>query len=203
MKILAVGRNYKKHTQELGNQLPTEPIIFLMPETTLVRNNKPFFYPSFSKDIHYEVELVLRISKLGKSISEKFAHRYYNEIGIGIDFTARDIQTKLQKDGLPWEISKSFDGASPLGQFVPKDRFENILDINFSLEKNDEVVQKGNTKDMIFSFDSIISYVSKFFTLKIGDLIFTGTPAGVGSIAIGDTLIAKIEGEELLKTAIK
>lgn len=203
MKILAVGRNYKEHAKELNNPLPTNPIVFLMPETAINKNSKIFFYPSFSKDIHYEVELVLKINRLGKNISEKFANRYYNEIGIGIDFTARDLQEKLQKEGLPWEISKSFDGALPLGRFISKDNIVDMKNINFSLEKNGKVVQEGNTKDMIFSFDSIISYVSKFFTLKIGDLIFTGTPAGVGPITIGDSLTAKIEEQELLNVLIR
>lgn len=203
MKILAIGRNYAEHAKELNNPIPTEPVIFLMPETALVRNNKPFFYPDFSNDIHYEVELVIKINKLGKNIAEKFAHRYYDEIGIGIDFTARDVQANLKKKGLPWEKSKAFDGAAPLGEFVSKNEFKDVTDINFSLEKNGEIVQNGNTKNMIFSFDAIIAHVSKFFTLKIGDLIFTGTPAGVGPVIIGDILNAKIENQELLKVSVK
>ena len=203
MKILAIGRNYADHAKELNNPVPTEPVVFLMPETALIRNNKPFFYPDFSNDIHYEVELVIKINKLGKNIDEKFAHRYYDEIGIGIDFTARDIQSKLKSKGLPWEIAKSFDGAAPLGDFMTIENFGSVDNINFSLSKNDEVVQQGNSKDMIFSFDSIIAHVSKYFTLKIGDLIYTGTPVGVGPVKIGDTLIAKIEDKELLKVWIK
>lgn len=203
MKILAIGRNYADHAKELNNPVPSEPVIFLMPETALIRNNKPFFYPDFSNDIHYEVELVLKINKLGKNIAEKFAHRYYDEIGIGIDFTARDVQADLKKRGLPWEKAKSFDGAAPLGEFISKNEIDDVTNINFSLNKNDETVQQGNSKDMISSFDAIIAYVSKYFTLKIGDLIFTGTPAGVGPVKIGDTLLAKIEDKELLKVWVK
>lgn len=203
MKIIAVGRNYIDHAKELNNPVPTEPVIFLMPETALIRKNQAFFYPDFSNDVHYEVELVIKINKLGKNIAKKFAHRYYEEIGIGIDFTARDLQTKLKAKGLPWEKSKSFDGAAPLGEFVALSRFDNINNINFSLEKNGEVVQVGNSKDMIFSVDTIIAYISQFFTLKIGDLIYTGTPVGVGPVVIGDKLVAKIEEEELLSTWVK
>ncbi len=203
MKIIAIGRNYIDHAKELNNPVPDEPVIFLMPETALIRNNKPFFYPDFSKDIHYEVELVLKIDKLGKNIAEKFAHRYYNEIGIGIDFTARDMQTSLKEKGLPWEKAKAFDGAAPLGAFVSKEEFDSVKNINFSLEKNGKVVQQGNSKDMLFSFDSIIAHISKYFTLKIGDLIYTGTPAGVGPVKIDDNLLAKIEGKELLMVDIR
>lgn len=203
MKIIAIGRNYIEHAKELNNPVPAEPVIFLMPETALIRNNKPFFYPDFSTDVHYEVELVIKIDKLGKNIAEKFAHRYYNEIGIGIDFTARDLQAILKNKGLPWEKAKAFDGAAPLGNFISKQELSNISNISFSLEKNGETVQQGNSKDMIFSFDSIIESVSKYFTLKIGDLIYTGTPAGVGPVNIGDNLVAKIEGKELLKVQIR
>ncbi|MDA3892224.1 MAG: fumarylacetoacetate hydrolase family protein [Salinivirgaceae bacterium] len=203
MKIIAIGRNYAEHAKELNNPVPIEPVIFLMPETALIRSNKPFFYPDFSNDIHYEVELVVKINKLGKNISEKFAHRYYNEIGIGIDFTARDIQAKLKEKGLPWEKAKAFDGAAPLGKFISKTELPEVNNISFSLEKNGELVQKGNSKDMIHSIDAIIAHVSQYFTLKIGDLIFTGTPAGVGPVKIGDALYAKIEGKELLKVQVK
>lgn len=203
MKILAVGRNYVNHAKELNNKVPTEPVLFLMPETSLLRNNNPFYYPEFSKNIHYEVELVVKINKLGKHISEKFAYRYYNEIGIGIDFTARDLQSKLKNKGLPWEISKAFDSSAPLGKFVEKEKFEDVKNINFSLEKNGEIVQQGNSKNMIFSIDKIIAYASQFFTLKIGDLIYTGTPEGVGTIEQGDSLVAKIENKELLNVQIK
>ncbi|MBI9068127.1 MAG: fumarylacetoacetate hydrolase family protein [Salinivirgaceae bacterium] len=203
MKILAIGRNYIDHAKELNNPVPSEPVVFLMPETSILRKGQAFFYPEFSMDVHFEVELVLKINRLGKNISERFAHRYYEEIGIGIDFTARDLQSELKKKGLPWEKAKSFDGATPLGEFVPKTAFQDIKNINFSLDKNGKQVQFGNSKDMIFSFDAIISHVSKYFTLKIGDLIYTGTPAGVGPIQIGDELVGKIEGKELLKVQVK
>ena len=203
MKILAVGMNYRKHAAELGTAVPTEPVIFMMPETALITRNLPFFYPDFSNEIHHEVELVLKINRLGKNIPEKFANRYYNEIGIGIDFTARDLQRKAAAAGLPWTISKGFDGAAPVGNFVSKAELGDLNNIGFSLERNGEVVQQGNSADMIFSFDAIIAYASKFFTLKIGDLIFTGTPVGVGPIQIGDNLVAKIGDRELLNVKVK
>jgi len=203
MKIIAIGRNYIDHAKELNNPVPDEPVIFMMPETALLKKNMPFYYPDFSNDIHYEVELVIKINRLGKNIAEKFAHRYYDEIGIGIDFTARDLQAKLKQKGLPWEKAKAFDGAAPLGEFLSKTDFNNVNNINFSLIKNGESVQQGNSADMIFSFDAIIAHISKYFTLKIGDLIFTGTPAGVGAVNIGDELIAKIENKELLKVQVK
>lgn len=203
MKIIAIGRNYIDHAKELNNPVPAEPVFFLMPETALIRKNQPFYYPDFSKDIHYEVELVVKINRLGKNISEKFANRYYDEIGIGIDFTARDVQSELKKKGLPWEKAKAFDGAAPLGTFINKGELGEVNNINFSLEKNGEMVQQGNSKDMIFSIDAIIAHISKFFTLKIGDLIFTGTPAGVGPVQIGDVLTAKIQNKDLLNVEIK
>jgi 2-keto-4-pentenoate hydratase/2-oxohepta-3-ene-1,7-dioic acid hydratase in catechol pathway len=203
MKIIAIGRNYIDHAKELNNPVPEEPVIFMMPETALLRKNLPFYYPDFSSEIHYEVELVVKINRLGKNIAEKFAHRYYNEIGIGIDFTARDLQTKLKQKGLPWEKAKAFDGAAPLGEFIHKSNFQDVNNIKFLLEKNGEIVQQGNSVDMIFSFDAIIAHISKYFTLKIGDLIFTGTPAGVGKVKTGDRLTAKIENKELLKVEIK
>jgi 2-keto-4-pentenoate hydratase/2-oxohepta-3-ene-1,7-dioic acid hydratase in catechol pathway len=203
MKIIAIGRNYLEHAKELNNPVPEEPIIFLMPETALLQKNQPFFYPDFSTDIHYEVELVVKINKLGKNIAEKFANRYYHEIGIGIDFTARDLQAKLKSKGLPWEKAKGFDGAAPLGKFLKKTELPAIDNISFSLEKNGEMVQQGNSKDMINPIDAIIAHVSQYFTLKIGDLVFTGTPAGVGPVQIGDELIAKIEGIELLKVQVR
>jgi acylpyruvate hydrolase len=203
MKILAVARNYHEHAHELNNPVPVEPIIFMMPETALILKNQPFFYPDFSSDIHHEVELVLKIDRLGKNISERFAHRYYSEIGIGIDFTARDLQQNLKQKGLPWEISKGFDGAAPLGTFINKDELGDLQQIDFSLEINGQLVQKGNTRDMIFSFDALIAYISRFFTLKIGDLIFTGTPAGVGPVQINDQLVAKIGERELLNFRVK
>lgn len=203
MKIIAIGRNYAEHARELNNPLPKEPIVFLMPSTSIIRRNKPFYYPDFSSDIHHEVELVLRISRAGKNVNEKFAGRYYDEIGIGIDFTARDLQRLAKEKGHPWEKAKAFDGSAPLGGFINKSEFKNLNDINFSLQINGEVVQKGNTGDMIFSFDQLVSYVSRFFSLQIGDLIYTGTPAGVGPVKIGDKLEAFIGDRSLLRFSVK
>lgn len=189
MKIICIGRNYIDHAKELNNPVPSEPVFFLKPDTALLRNNAPFFYPAFSKDVHYEVELVIKISKVGRSIGEKFASRYYSEVGLGIDFTARDIQQRCKERGLPWEMAKAFDFSAPLSSaFLPIDNFESVSSIPFSLLKNGDVVQQGNSSEMIFSVDRIISYVSQFFTLKIGDLIYTGTPAGVGPVQINDRL---------------
>lgn len=189
MKIICIGRNYIDHAKELNNPVPSEPVFFLKPDTALLRNNAPFFYPAFSKDVHYEVELVIKISKVGRSIGEKFASRYYSEVGLGIDFTARDLQQRCKERGLPWEMAKAFDFSAPLSSaFLPIDNFESVSSIPFSLLKNGEVVQQGNSSEMIFSVDRIISYVSQFFTLKIGDLIYTGTPAGVGPVQINDRL---------------
>ena len=203
MKIIAIGRNYAEHARELKNPLPAEPVVFLMPSTCIIQRNKPFFYPDFSKDIHHEVELVLKISRVGKNIDEKFAHRYYDQIGIGIDFTARDLQKIAKEKGLPWEKAKAFDGAAPLGLFLDKSTFDDPGNIPFSLRINGDLVQQGNSGDMIFSFDQLISYVSKFFSLQIGDLIFTGTPAGVGPVKIGDRLEAFIGDESLLNFSVK
>lgn len=203
MKILAVGRNYVNHAKELGNDIPSEPVIFLMPETALIQRNQPFFYPDFSNNVHHEVELVIKINRLGKNISEKFANRYYDEIGIGIDFTARDLQNAASASGLPWAISKGFDGSAPIGQFVNKSELGDLKNIDFSLEKNGQIVQQGNSGNMLFSFDAIIAYVSRFFTLKIGDLIYTGTPAGVGPVQIGDNLVARIGDRELLNFYVR
>ncbi|WP_047446240.1 fumarylacetoacetate hydrolase family protein [Alistipes sp. ZOR0009] len=189
MKIICIGRNYIDHAKELNNPVPSEPVFFLKPDTALLRNNAPFFYPAFSKDVHYEVELVIKISKVGRSIGEKFASRYYSEVGLGIDFTARDLQQRCKERGLPWEMAKAFDFSAPLSSaFLPIDNIESVSSIPFSLLKNGEVVQQGNSSEMIFSVDRIISYVSQFFTLKIGDLIYTGTPAGVGPVQINDRL---------------
>ena len=188
----------------MGGLPPKEPLFFLKPETALLRNNEPFYYPEFSKEIHYEVEIVVRISKMGKHIEKRFAHRYYEEIGIGIDLTARDIQRIHKEKGWPWEKPKSFDHSAPVGnRFLPITKFKNLQNINFRLEKNGKIVQQGNTKNMIFDIDFIISYISKFITLKTGDLIFTGTPEGVGPIDIGDNLQAYIENELLLDFEIK
>jgi acylpyruvate hydrolase len=203
MKIICIGRNYVEHAHEFNNPVPSQPVFFMKPETALIRAGLPFFYPDFSNDIHYEVELVLRICKLGKHIREKFAHTYYDAIGLGIDFTARDLQDVCKQKGLPWEIAKAFDGSAPVSLFIEKEKFSDLFDINFSLKKNDEIVQKGNSGMMIFNFDKIISYVSRFVTLKIGDMIFTGTPAGVGSVKKGDNLKAYFEQEMMLAIDIK
>lgn len=203
MKIICIGRNYIEHAKELNNPLPKEPVFFLKPDSAIVRKNHPFFYPDFSKEIHFETEIVLKICKVGRHIPKRFAHNYYKEIGIGIDFTARDLQRKCKEKGLPWEIAKAFDYSAPIGKFIKKDNFKNISDIEFSLKINGEIKQEGNTKDMIFSFDQIISYVSQFISLKMGDLIFTGTPKGVGPIEIGDHLEAFIGPDKLLDFKIK
>jgi 2-keto-4-pentenoate hydratase/2-oxohepta-3-ene-1,7-dioic acid hydratase in catechol pathway len=203
MKIICIGRNYIEHAKELNNPVPKKPVFFMKPDTALLQKHNPFFYPEFSKDIHYETELVLKISKNGRHIDERFAHKYYEEIGIGIDFTARDVQAECKKKGLPWEIAKAFDQSAPLGSFVSKNTFTHLNDINFSLHINGETRQSGNSRDMIFSFDQIISYVSQFITLKIGDLIFTGTPEGVGPAAINDHFEAFIEEEKLLDFNVK
>ena len=193
MKIFCIGRNYQSHAEEFKTPLPDEFIFFMKPDTALLRNNAPFYIPDFSNEIHHEIELVIRINRLGKSIDEKFAHRYYNEIGLGIDFTARDLQYDLMKKGLPWEKSKSFDGSAVISEFVDIKHFSNVNKLSFHLEVNGKTRQQGNSCDMIFNFDKIISELSKYFTLKTGDLIFTGTPAGVGATSIGDTLKGFIE----------
>ena len=203
MKIICIGRNYLDHVKELNSNLPTEPVFFLKPDTCIINRNQPFFYPEFSKEIHYETELVVRINKVGKHIQQKFANTYYDELTVGIDFTARDIQRQCQQKGLPWEISKGFDGAAPIGKFVKKDSFDSIQNINLKLNINNQTIQQGNTTDMIFSVDTIISYVSKFITLKMGDIIFTGTPSGVGPVKIGDRLEAFLNDQSLLKVDIK
>jgi len=203
MKIIAIGRNYIDHAKELNNPVPTEPIFFLKPDTALIRNNQPFFYPDFSNEIHYELEIVVKFDKLGKNIAQKFAHRYYSEIGIGIDFTARDLQNKCKEKGLPWEIAKSFDGAAPISKFLKLENIGDINALNFRLELNGKTVQQGNTSEMIFSVDKLTEHVSKFMTIKIGDLMFTGTPAGVGPVKIGDRLTAYIEDKKMMDFQIK
>ncbi|HIA07408.1 MAG TPA: fumarylacetoacetate hydrolase family protein [Flavobacteriales bacterium] len=203
MKIICIGRNYASHAKELNNPIPEEPVIFMKPDSSLIRNNQPFFIPDFSTDVHHEVELVVKINKLGKHIEKKFAHKYYHEIGIGIDFTARDLQSKMKEKGLPWEKAKGFDGSAPLGKFVPKSTFSDIENINFHLDINGKRVQTGNTSNMLFSIDTIVEHVSKYFTLKIGDLIYTGTPEGVGPVKAGDRLACFIEEEELLAFNIR
>lgn len=202
MKIICIGRNYAEHAKEMKSEVPTEPVFFLKPETALLKE-KDFYYPGFTKDLHHEVEIVLKISKNGKHIAEEFASQYYNEIGIGIDFTARDLQQKCKEKGLPWEKAKAFDNAAPIGDFVPKDSLGALNNISFHLNINGAQRQIGNTKDLIFSFEKIISYVSQFVTLKTGDLIFTGTPEGVSAVNMGDTLEAYIGNKKMLHLNIK
>ena len=203
MKIICIGRNYVDHAKELGNAIPKEPLFFLKPDSAILPKRNPFYIPNFSNEIHYEVELIIKICKLGKNIDKKFASTYFNEIGLGIDFTARDIQENCKEKGHPWEKAKAFDQSAVISsKFYNKNELDE-QNINFSLTKNGEIVQQGNSAQMLFDFDSIIAHVSKFMTLKIGDLIFTGTPAGVGKVAIDDVLIGAIEGVEAFKTKIK
>lgn len=202
MKIFCVGRNYSEHARELGNAVPESPVIFCKPDTALLKNDEPFYLPGFSNDVHHEVELVIKISKVGKKIQEQFAGNYFNEIGLGIDFTARDLQSSLKAKGLPWELAKGFDGSAPLGNFINVKDVD-LKNIGFTLNKNGNLVQTGNSGNMIFSFEKIISFVSQYFTLKVGDLIYTGTPAGVGKVEIGDKLEGFIEGKIMLTCEIK
>jgi 2-keto-4-pentenoate hydratase/2-oxohepta-3-ene-1,7-dioic acid hydratase in catechol pathway len=203
MKIIAIGRNYAEHAKELNNPVPTVPVIFMKPDTALLKDNKPFYHPDFSEDIHHEIELVLKVSKEGKHIGEKFAAGYYDEIGLGVDFTARDIQSRHKEKGLPWELAKAFDGSAPVSGFVPKSKFTDIYNISFKLDINGETRQQGNTNMLLFSFESIIAFVSRYITLKKGDLIFTGTPAGVGGVKVGDRLEGYIEDEKMLDFLVK
>ena len=203
MKIICIGMNYRRHAIEMGRPYPSEPVVFMKPDSSLLKKNKPFFLPGFSNDIQYELEVVVKISKLGKSISPKFAPRYYDEITAGIDITARDIQTRLSKSMLPWEISKGFDGSAPIGDFIPMSSAGDIRNLDFRLEINDLIVQQGNTSDMIFGVDELISYISQYFTLKTGDLIFTGTPSGVGPLKRNDHLVACIGDKPLLDFLIR
>lgn len=203
MKIIAIGRNYQEHAKELSNPIPTEPVVFLKPDTALLKEGKAFYHPDFSNDIHFEVELIIKIGKEGKHITTKFARNYIEAIGLGIDFTARDLQQKCKEKGLPWEIAKAFDHSAPIGEFIPLNEIPDLNAIQFSLKQNQIVVQNGNSADMIFSFDDIISYVSQRFTLKKGDLIFTGTPAGVGKINIGDLLEGFISDRKMLSVPVK
>lgn len=204
MKIFAVGLNYASHNKEMERTFQSkEPVIFMKPDTALLKDNKPFFYPDFSDEIHYETELVVKINRLGKNIAERFAHRYYDEVGVGIDFTARDLQRKQKELGLPWEIAKGFDNSAAIGKFISKSELSDVQQMDFWLDINDKRVQQGNTRDMIYSVDKIIAHVSRFFTLKIGDLIFTGTPAGIGPVAINDHLKGYLEGRKLLDFRIK
>jgi 2-keto-4-pentenoate hydratase/2-oxohepta-3-ene-1,7-dioic acid hydratase in catechol pathway len=203
MKIICIGRNYIDHAKELNNPVPSKPVFFLKPDSALVIRNRPFFYPDFSNDVHHEIELVIKINRLGRSIDPAFAPRYYNEIGLGVDFTARDLQDECKKKGLPWEIAKGFDYSAPVSTFRKISEFENIDKLDFRLDLNGNTVQKGNSADMIFSFNSIIAYVSGFMTLKTGDLIFTGTPAGVGPVKTGDHLTGYIEDSKMLDFLVK
>lgn len=203
MKILAIGRNYAEHIAELNNERPDEPVIFSKPDTAILRDNEPFYYPDFSQDIHHELEIIVKISKMGKNIEAKFAHKYYDEIGLGIDFTARDVQSKLKAKGLPWELAKAFNGSAPISAFVPKTNFADLAKVNFHLEINGETRQQGNTAMMLWNVDEIIAFVSRFFTLKQGDIIFTGTPKGVGPVQIGDCLCGYLEDQKMLDFEVK
>ena len=188
MKIICIGRNYSEHAKEMNSDVPDKPVFFIKPDTCLNRNNQPFFYPEFTKDLHYELEVVIRFNRIGRSVNKRFAHRYYDAVSLGIDFTARDLQQECKQKGLPWEIAKAFDYSAPIGEFIPKEEIEDLGNIEFRLEKNDVIVQQGNTRDMIFSFDELIDYVSRFVTFRIGDYMYTGTPAGVGPVQVGDRL---------------
>ena len=203
MKIICIGRNYVAHARELNNEVPDKPVFFMKPDSALVTANRPFFYPEFSKDVHHELEVVIRINRLGRSIEEQYAHRYYNEVALGVDFTARDLQAEQKKKGLPWEIAKGFDYSAPISEFFPLDKYGDIHNLSFRLDVNGKTVQDGNTSLMIFSFEKIIAYVSRFMTLKTGDLIYTGTPAGVGPVAINDRLEAYLEGDKLMDFPVK
>jgi 2-keto-4-pentenoate hydratase/2-oxohepta-3-ene-1,7-dioic acid hydratase in catechol pathway len=202
MKIICIGRNYAKHIEELENERPTEPVVFLKPDSAILPKKNPFFIPSFSNEIHYEVEVLVKINKVGKHINSKFAHKYYDEIGLGIDFTDRELQSKLKAKGLPWEKAKGFDGSAIVGDFYPKEQFD-LENIKFQLFKNDELVQDGASSSMLWKIDELIAYVSQYFTLKKGDLIFTGTPAGVGKVTPEDVLIGMLEGKENFRVRIK
>ncbi|WP_299209864.1 fumarylacetoacetate hydrolase family protein [uncultured Dokdonia sp.] len=203
MKLLCIGRNYAKHIEELANEKPVHPVVFLKPDSAILLKKHPFVIPEFSKDVHHEVEILVKIKKIGKYIDKKFAHTYYDEIGLGIDFTARDLQSDLKAKGLPWEKAKAFDGAAVIGEWLPKSNFENVDNISFSLQKNNTLVQEGNTAQMLWKIDELISYVSQYFTLKIGDVIFTGTPAGVGPVAVNDKLKGFIGDVEMFSINVK
>lgn len=204
MKIICIGRNYADHARELGNQVPTEPVVFLKPQSAILSHKHPFYIPEWTEEVHHEVELVVKIDRLGKTISEAHASRYYSEVGLGIDFTARDVQSRLKERGHPWERAKAFDGSAVVGGFVPLQELDkDIQALQFSLHNHDAVVQQGNTADMLFSVDRLISEVSKFMTLKVGDLLFTGTPAGVAAVKSGDRLVGRLEGHDLFAVNIK
>ena len=203
MKIICVGRNYVEHIKELNNEQPEDPVIFMKPETAVPLKNEPFFYPDFSQDVHHEVEILVKINRVGKNIEEKFAHKYYDEIGVGVDFTARDLQSKLKAKGLPWELAKGFNGSAPISGFVPKSDFPDLKNLNFHLDVNGETRQQGNTSLMLFQVDYLISFVSRFFLLQQGDILFTGTPKGVGPVKVGDKLTAFIEDKPMLTFDVK
>ncbi|MCG2459526.1 fumarylacetoacetate hydrolase family protein [Flavobacteriaceae bacterium F89] len=203
MKLICIGRNYSEHIKELANERPTEPVVFIKPDSAILPKEQDFYIPEFTKEVHYEVEVLVKIKKVGKHIDPKFVHTYYDEIGLGIDFTARDLQTKLKEKGLPWEKAKGFDGAAVIGSWVPKTNYEDLNNLNFSLRKNGEEVQRGNTNLMLWKIDELIVYVSRFFTLKKGDIIFTGTPKGVGEIQPNDYLSGSLEEKEIFKVNIK
>ena len=203
MKIICIGRNYTKHIEELQNERPTEPVIFMKPDSAILLKQHPFVIPEFSSDIHHEIEIIVKISKVGKYIDAKFAHKYYDEIGVGIDFTARDLQQKLKDKGLPWEKAKAFDGSAVIGDFIPKTNYNSLENLTFELTRNGKTVQKGNTSHMLWKIDELISYVSQYFTLKIGDIIFTGTPEGVGLVEPEDVLEGFLEGTKLFRIQVK
>lgn len=203
MKIFAIGQNYVEHNKELNSKNPTEPVVFMKPDTALLKNNKPFYVPDFSQELHYETELIVKINRIGKNIAPRFAHRYYSEIGLGVDFTARDLQRKLKAEGKPWEISKAFDNSAVIGNFLPVNTLGNVQDIRFRLDLNGNTVQNGHSAEMIFPIDELVAYVSRFFTLKIGDILFTGTPAGVGTVKPGDKLQGYIADQKMFDFNIK
>jgi 2-keto-4-pentenoate hydratase/2-oxohepta-3-ene-1,7-dioic acid hydratase in catechol pathway len=203
MKLICIGRNYSEHIRELSNERPADPVVFIKPDSAILPKEQDFYIPEFTGDVHYEVEVLIKIKKVGKHVDPRFAHKYYDEIGLGIDFTARDLQAKLKEKGLPWEKAKGFDGAAVIGQWVSKDKFGDLRNLQFDLSLNGKVVQQGNTSDMIWGVDELISYVSRFFTLKKGDILFTGTPAGVGKVSPNDYLSGRLEGMEMFRLKIK
>jgi 2-keto-4-pentenoate hydratase/2-oxohepta-3-ene-1,7-dioic acid hydratase in catechol pathway len=203
MKIICIGRNYTNHIAELQNERPTEPVVFMKPDSAVLLKQHPFVLPEFSNDVHHEIELIVKINKVGKYIEPKFAHKYYDEISVGIDFTARDLQAKLKDKGLPWEKAKAFDGSAVIGEFVSKEQFASLEDVNFELIKNGAVAQKGNSSLMLWKIDELVAYVSQFFTLKIGDIIFTGTPEGVAAVQPDDVLEGYLEGQQLFRIQVK
>jgi 2-keto-4-pentenoate hydratase/2-oxohepta-3-ene-1,7-dioic acid hydratase in catechol pathway len=203
MKIICIGRNYTEHIKELANERPEEPVVFIKPDSSVLPKEQDFYIPDFTQNVHYEVEVLVKICKVGKHIDERFAHKYYDEIGLGIDFTARDLQSELKEKGLPWEKAKGFDGSAVIGKWLPKSNFKDLNNLNFSLVRNNKMVQEGNTSFMLWKIDELIAYVSKYFTLKKGDVLYTGTPAGVGKIATNDYLSGKLEGQELFSVKIR